>query len=175
MTNFKDPTYQDWIAHHGILGMKWGVRRYQNEDGTLTEKGKSRFKEVSENPKLARRMANKAARNLKLLGKQEWEKSYKLNPNVSIPGSYTGKNKRILAKLNENKDKAEMHYSKEKYYNTQAYNIEDRALKAGEDFITSFTGQVIYKNPDENSFENTQYNLWLSTLDENTRNKVIFT
>ena len=26
--------------HHGILGMKWGVRRYQNEDGTLTAAGK---------------------------------------------------------------------------------------------------------------------------------------
>ena len=28
------------LAHHGILGMKWGVRRYQNKDGTLTAAGK---------------------------------------------------------------------------------------------------------------------------------------
>lgn len=32
----------DYIAHHGILGMKWGVRRYRNADGTLTEAGKKR-------------------------------------------------------------------------------------------------------------------------------------
>ena len=28
------------LAHHGIKGMKWGVRRYQNYDGTLTVAGK---------------------------------------------------------------------------------------------------------------------------------------
>lgn len=31
------------LAHHGILGQKWGVRRYQNPDGSLTSAGKSRY------------------------------------------------------------------------------------------------------------------------------------
>ena len=33
----------DYIQHYGILGQKWGVRRYQNKDGTLTPAGKRRL------------------------------------------------------------------------------------------------------------------------------------
>ena len=32
-----------YLSHHGIIGMKWGVRRYQNKDGTLTNAGKKRY------------------------------------------------------------------------------------------------------------------------------------
>lgn len=33
----------EYLAHHGILGMKWGIRRYQNKDGTLTPEGRKRY------------------------------------------------------------------------------------------------------------------------------------
>lgn len=37
------------IAHHGIKGMKWGVRRFQKKDGSLTSVGKKRRKDTKKN------------------------------------------------------------------------------------------------------------------------------
>ena len=38
---------KDELYHHGVKGMKWGVRRYQNKDGSLTAKGKKRYSDSS--------------------------------------------------------------------------------------------------------------------------------
>lgn len=32
-----------YLVHHGILGQKWGIRRFQNEDGSYTPEGKERY------------------------------------------------------------------------------------------------------------------------------------
>ena len=38
--------YSDELCHYGIRGMRWGIRRYQNPDGTLTEAGRKRVSKL---------------------------------------------------------------------------------------------------------------------------------
>ena len=42
LIEFPDNDYRSYLEHHGIPGMRWGVRRYQNADGSLTTAGKLR-------------------------------------------------------------------------------------------------------------------------------------
>ncbi len=42
MDKYDNTTFSSELYHHGILGMKWGVRRFQNKDGSLTPEGKKR-------------------------------------------------------------------------------------------------------------------------------------
>lgn len=78
--------YENSFAHSGILGMKWGVRRFQNPDGTWTEAGKERYgkklrKEQKKMQKKAEKKAKKEAvkkirkdyRNRHILTDQELE------------------------------------------------------------------------------------------------------
>lgn len=67
-----------YLAHHGVKGQKWGVRRYQNEDGTLTAAGKKRryinddgsFKDLS-----TKKISTKnAAREMEEVRKEEYER-----------------------------------------------------------------------------------------------------
>ena len=46
LTNEGSFLSEEELYHWGIKGMKWGVRRYQNEDGTLTESGRRRLEKA---------------------------------------------------------------------------------------------------------------------------------
>lgn len=70
------------LEHHGILGQKWGVRRYQNEDGSLTSAGKKRYGALKTAlAKLSTRQRNNhLGYNLKRL--RDAKKQYETDPST---------------------------------------------------------------------------------------------
>lgn len=66
-------TYTDRFNHHGIKGQKWGVRRYQNKDGSLTAAGKKRHasddSDTQGNASAKQKAAKVAAKGAKATGK----------------------------------------------------------------------------------------------------------
>lgn len=76
---------KDSLAHYGVLGQKWGVRRFQNEDGTLTDAGKKRYgsslDEVKSNMEKAQKKETELRRksekiNSKLLFTTDFSKAH---------------------------------------------------------------------------------------------------
>ena len=59
-----------YIKHHGIKGQKWGERRFQNDDGSLTQAGKERYKTVNSKLNTAKKVtdaSSQAAKSAKQL------------------------------------------------------------------------------------------------------------
>lgn len=72
------------MYHHGIKGQKWGVRRYQNADGSLTEKGKLRYT-VKERENSLKSISSMSDDDIKkALNRMNLEKQYRTATEESI-------------------------------------------------------------------------------------------
>ena len=64
---------RDYLMHFGIKGQRWGVRRFQNEDGTLTNAGKSRYQRGKEYAKERDKIADKELESMRKNSKEYQE------------------------------------------------------------------------------------------------------
>lgn len=74
------------LYHHGILGMKWGIRRYQNKDGSLTSAGRLRRKQAISVSDDERKISSLYGKKPEELSNQELKM---LNERISLKKQYT--------------------------------------------------------------------------------------
>ena len=90
------------VYHYGVKGMKWGVRRYQNKDGTLTNTGKKRLIEERRTKNTAKTQ-NDVENIISSLNKKERERMGLVNDNdkYKTPDEYKLVAKRCMEKIGD--------------------------------------------------------------------------
>lgn len=132
ISGFKLP--EEDVCHHGIKGQKWGVRRYQNPDGSLTPEGYKRYAESN-------------LRKAKQYNMDKWGKDSKHNT-LFVTG-YSGSGKSTIAKHYENMGMSTIHLDA---YSEGILSIQNRRLNRFLDTNVP-KWRSITKDSDKNSSE----------------------
>lgn len=125
-----------YLAHHGIKGQKWGVRRFQNKDGSYTDLGKKRYsftgvsKEGSFNNRVVRKMLDEPESNLAKVRRKVGSKLSR-NPRVMLANKKAVKS---YYKAGRNEDDAEY---RKAYENFQTVS-QRKAIKFANEYAEAY-------------------------------------
>ena len=133
---------EEFLMHHGIKGMRWGVRRFQNKDGSLTPAGKKRYDVDIEGAKKNLEKAKQAEKQ----AKRDYNRaslSYNYNATYKAAKKYTDRlmktewakqdlqSEQIKQKLNaEQKAKSNRRLKLEQGYLDKGMTKEEAAVAA---------------------------------------------
>ena len=174
------------LYHYGIKGQKWGVRRYQNADGSLTPKGKKR---LAKNEALRNKLVNKADKRIK----NHTDKAKEAKANIRDLKKH-GKNSETYKRWKESEDaKREAEYERENKIvgpdgNTYVKKYSTSGSRFANDLFDSvFSDTTVQKLIDENrdnvkwhterakKWTNSKSNLMNMNVDELTKKSAIRT
>ena len=112
------------LYHHGIKGQKWGIRRFQNPDGTLTQAGRKRYMNYDGSYK-KKKKKSKAKQYEKQLNKLEKEQSIR---NTDYSNHYQNFyiNSRVLSKIDIGSKKAAKLMQQNEYASIQMKDLEKK-------------------------------------------------
>ena len=136
-----------YLAHHGVKGMRWGVRNYQNPDGSLTEEGRRRYGTVEKYNKAmaTRQKVGKVAKGLAVAS------AASLAAGAAIGGgivAYQNRDK-IASRMAENRASRNMSLVRERNAATKAGNLYRAAKLNSKISSSSNKSNWILRNQDK--------------------------
>lgn len=136
--------YTTELWHHGIMGMKWGIRRYQNPDGTLTIAGKIRYGNKNRLEASVNKKAAKLQRKYNdLTGKSIRQNNAAKDKTKEEARKKDSKSKSISEMSSEELQAAINRINLEKIYLQAMESVNPRKVNLGQKFIYSFKDQAV--------------------------------
>ena len=141
--------YYNELYHHGITGMKWGVRRYQNKDGSLTNAGKRRYgtKANFEKVQAAKKAAAKANAKQAVARRKANERTAaevaKYHKKAGIKDEKSEDTKPKKKTMNEMSDDELMTAINRKRLEQQYAQLNPAKVSKGKQFMESLTYEIV--------------------------------